>query len=64
MNWNTWLLALNAFLLSAVVLQLGNQNTPDLITIPVLFIMFLMPIWLIGYPIFSELKPKRDLRNQ
>jgi hypothetical protein len=54
MNTTNWLLALNAFLLSTLVIGIGDG---DAIPVPagyiIIGVMYLMPFYLFGYPIID-----------
>ncbi|MCY4732025.1 hypothetical protein KY092_15795 [Natronomonas gomsonensis] len=48
MNRTELFLALVVFLLAALVYETGDGNTPEFVVIPVLLILFLLPIYVVG----------------
>jgi hypothetical protein len=42
------LLALVVFLLAALVYETGDGNTPEFVVIPVLMVLFLLPLYVSG----------------
>ena len=49
------LLALIAFLLAALVYETGDSNTPEFIVIPVLIILFILPVYVVGTTIIENI---------
>lgn len=49
------LLALIAFLLAALVYETGDGNTPEFIVIPVLMILFILPVSVVGTLIIENI---------
>ncbi|WP_226042877.1 hypothetical protein [Natrinema sp. DC36] len=49
------LLALIAFLLAALVYETGDGNTPVFIVIPVLMILFMLPVYVAGTAIIENI---------
>lgn len=49
------LLALIAFLLAALVYETGDGNTPEFIVIPVLMILFILPVYVVGTLIIENI---------
>jgi hypothetical protein len=52
------LLALIAFLLAALVYETGDGNTPEFIVIPVLMILFILPVYVVGTVIIENIGSK------
>lgn len=55
MNRTEGLLALIAFLLAALVYEAGDGTTPELIAIPVMVVLFVLPIYVLASLIFENL---------
>jgi len=48
------LLALIAFLLAALVYETGDGTTPEFIVIPVMMVLFVLPIYVVGTVIIEN----------
>ena len=47
-------LALIVFLLATLVYETGDGNTPEFIVIPVLMILFILPVYVVGTVIIEN----------